>query len=164
MTIEIDEELARGLTLRDKVAVVTGAASGLGQETARILALAGARVMLADIDEDGLSETMRIVGAAHGAARKVDVSSREEIEALADWVVAQAGAPDVWVNGAGVSYLHTLPETDPSRADKVIAINMMGPYWGSVAAARVMSGKGGSIVNISSGGGAKPYRGSAFTA
>jgi 3-oxoacyl-[acyl-carrier protein] reductase len=157
---EINDELAQALTLQGRVAVITGAGSGLGQEAARIFSMAGARLVLADIDETGLAETVRLVGAGDISTLKVDVSSRDELEALADWTVSAVAAPDVWVNGAGVSYLHSLAETDPSRAEKVIAVNMMGPYWGSVAAARVMRGNGGgSIVNISSGGGAKPLPG-----
>lgn len=157
--VEIDNELAQAFTLRGKIAVITGAGSGLGQEASRIFALAGARLVLADIDEDGLADTVGLIGTGEVVTRKVDVSSRGELETLADWTVATVGAPDVWVNGAGVSYLHALAETDPNRAENVIAVNMMGPYWGSVAAARVMRAKGGAIVNISSGGGAKPLPG-----
>lgn len=156
--IEIDDDLAGAFTLRGKTAVITGAGSGLGQETARIFALAGARLALADLDETGLSETVGLLGGAEVATRRTDVSSPEELEALADWTAATWGAPQVWVNGAGVSYLHKLVDTDPARAERVIAVNMMGPYWGSIAAARVMT-TGGSIINISSGGGAKPLPG-----
>jgi len=157
--VELDDELANSFTLKGKVAVITGAGSGLAQETARIFALAGARLVLADIDEAGLADTVRLLGSAEVVTRRVDVSSRAELDDLADTAVAALAAPDVWVNGAGISFLHTLAKTDPAKAEKVVAVNMMGPYWGSVAAARVMSGKGGSIVNISSGGGAKPLPG-----
>lgn len=159
---ELNDELAGAFTLEERVVVITGAGSGLGQEAARIFALAGARLVLADIDENGLAETVRLSPAARHRplCRRVDVSRREEIEALADWAAAEAGGPDVWINGAGVSCLHSLADTDPERAAKVIAVNMMGPYWGCVAAARVMGANGGgSIVNISSGGGAKPLPG-----
>jgi len=157
--VDIDNELAQAFMLRDKVVVITGAGSGLGQEAVRIFALAGARVVAADIDEDGLARTAAMVAEGRVLTRKVDVSRKDDVEALADWTVEAVGAPDAWVNGAGVSYLHTLSETDPARAEQVIAINMMGPYWGSIAAARVMEGRGGAIVNISSGGGAKPLPG-----
>jgi 3-oxoacyl-[acyl-carrier protein] reductase len=157
---ELDDELANAFLLRGKVVVITGAGSGLGQEAARIFGLAGARLVLADIDEDGLERTTELVGGATVLARNVDVSRRAELEALADWAVERFGRLDVWINGAGISYLHTLPDTDPDKAERMIAVNMMGPYWGSVAAARVMRERGGgSIVNISSGGGAKPLPG-----
>ena len=157
-----DVELASAFTLQGKVVVISGAGSGLGQEAARIFALAGARLILADIDEAGLAATLNMVEAAggHGISRQADVSRRDELEALADTAVAELGALDVWINGAGISYLHSLLDTDQERAAKVIAVNMMGPYWGSVAAARVMRERGGgTIVNISSGGGSKPLPG-----
>ncbi|MEO6092209.1 MAG: SDR family oxidoreductase [Novosphingobium sp.] len=121
--------------------------------------MAGARLILADIDDEGLAQTAGLISAGDVHVRKVDVASREELELLADWTLSVAGAPDIWVNGAGISCLHGLAETDPVRAKQIIAINMMAPYWGSVAAARVMRGRGGSIINLSSGGGAKPLPG-----
>lgn len=145
-----------------RAVVITGAGSGLGQEAARIFALAGARLMLADIDEEGLARTADLAApsGAETVCRKVDVSVRDEVEALADAAREAFGRIDVWINGAGVSYLHSLADTDPARAEKVIAINMMGPYWGCVAAARIMREQaGGTIVNISSGGGSKPLPG-----
>ena len=69
--IEIDDELAQAFTLRGKVAVITGAGSGLGQETARIFALAGARLVLADIDEAGLAGTVGLLGGAEVVTRRV---------------------------------------------------------------------------------------------
>jgi 3-oxoacyl-[acyl-carrier protein] reductase len=157
-----NDELSGAFTLKDRVVVVTGAGSGLSREAARIFALAGARLVLADIDENGLAETARLLTAegADSLRRRVDVSRREELDQLADWALAETGRLDVWINGAGLSYLHVLDQTDPERAQRVIAVNMMGPYWGSVAAARAMRQRGGgSIVNISSGGGAKPLPG-----
>lgn len=104
--IGIDEELAQAFMLRGKVAVITGAGSGLGRETARVFALAGARLVLADIDEAGLADTVRLLGSGgETLTRRADVSSRAELDELADRTVATLGAPDVWVNGAGVSYL-----------------------------------------------------------
>ncbi|MEO6716913.1 MAG: SDR family oxidoreductase [Novosphingobium sp.] len=160
--MEWNSELGDAFTLKERVVVITGAGSGLGQEAARIFARAGAHLVLADIDEAGLAATAELVGTSPTPAtwRRVDVSQRDEVEALADAVVADKGRLDVWINGAGVSFLHSLLETDPARAAQVIAINMMGPYWGCVAAARVMRERGGgSIVNISSGGGSKPLPG-----
>lgn len=157
-----DSELANAFTLSGRTVVITGAGSGLSQEAARIFAKAGADLVLADIDKAGLAETAALVEAAGGRClvHPTDVAQRDELESLADTALAQWGRLDVWVNGAGVSYLHSLLETDPDKADRLIAVNMMGPYWGSVAAARVMRERGGgAIVNISSGGGAKPLPG-----
>lgn len=155
-------ELIATLALDGRVAVITGAASGMGQETARIFALAGARVVLADINEAGLAATADIVRKAGGTAscHKLDVAQREEVEALADAAMGEMGRLDIWVNSAGISHLHSILDTKPEEAERAIAVNMMGAYWGCVAAGRIMREKRcGSIINISSAGGAKPVPG-----
>jgi 3-oxoacyl-[acyl-carrier protein] reductase len=82
------------------------------------------------------------------------------MERLANHALNATGSLDVWLNCAGVSYLHSLLETDQSKAERVVSVNMLGPYWGCLAAGRVMREQGhGAIVNISSGGGAKPLPG-----
>lgn len=158
----MNAELEEAFTLNGRVAVITGAGSGLGQEAARILALAGAKLVLADIDEAGLADTSRQVEAVGGQSimRRTDVTQREDLDALAAAAESEFGRLDVWINGAGVSYLHSLLDSDPAKSDRVVAVNMMGPYWGSISAARVMRERGGgTIINISSGGGAKPLPG-----
>jgi 3-oxoacyl-[acyl-carrier protein] reductase len=159
-----DTELAEVFRLDGKVVVITGAGSGLGQEASRVFALAGARLVLVDINEAGLAETAKLIaGEAKPSLHRVDVADRSAVEALADRVLAETGKLDVWVNAAGLSYLHGLADADAAKAEKIIAVNMMGPYWGCVAAARVMREMGGgSIVNLSSGGGAKPVPGLAI--
>ncbi len=156
----MDTELAREFALEERVAVITGAGSGLGQEAARVFALAGATVVAADIDEKGLAETQKLAAPGRILTRRTDVTQKSELEALADWALAETGALDVWVNGAGISYLHATLETEQDKAERTVAVNMLGPLWGSIAAARVMGERGGgTIVNISSGGGAKPLPG-----
>ena len=160
--MEWSDELAGAFTLKGRTVVITGAGSGLGQEAARIFALAGADVVLADIDTQGLAQTARLVGQAGGRSLvcRTDVTRREELEHLADTALAQWGRLDVWINGAGIAFLHSLLDSDPDKTASVVAVNMMGPYWGSIAAARIMRDHGGgAIVNISSGGGAKPLPG-----
>lgn len=152
-------DIAAVFSLEGKVAVITGAGSGIGRETARIMALAGARIIAADIRAEGLEATSEMIRSAGGdvSSRTLDVASREEIEALADAGRAETGQLDIWVNCAGISPLHTILETDPEVAERTIAVNMLGTYWGCMAAGRVMNEcGGGSIINISSSGGAKP--------
>lgn len=159
------DEVGTAFSLDGKLAVVTGAGSGLGQEAARLFAAAGAQVLASDIDEAGLAVTARLIKDAGGEALThiADVSRREEMDALADFAIAEAGALDIWLNCAGVSYLHSLLETDQAKAERTVSINMMGTYWGCLAAGRVMQQRGGgTIVNISSGGGAKPLPGIAI--
>ena len=155
----LQPDIANHFALDGKVAVITGGGSGMGQEAARIFALAGARVLVADIDQDGLAVTCSKVRAASGdvISHRVDVARREEVEALADAAVADAGRLDVWINCAGISFLHSILETKQEEAEKTVAVNMMGPYWGCMAAGRIMREKGrGSIINVSSAGGSKP--------
>lgn len=99
--MEFVQELTRAFSLENKVAVITGAGSGLGQEAARLFALAGVRMVIADVDEAGMAATRDIVSRQAEFTRKVDVAVRDEVEALADWSLAEAGGADVWVNGAG---------------------------------------------------------------
>lgn len=157
-----DPEIASAFGLGGRVAVITGAASGLGQEAARIFARAGARLALADISEEGLAATLRLVKAAGGSAsiHRTDVTRPDEVEVLADAANALHGGLDIWINSAGVAYLHSILETDPGKAERMVAVNLMGCYWGCMAAGRVMRGNGGgAIVNVSSAGGSKPLPG-----
>jgi 3-oxoacyl-[acyl-carrier protein] reductase len=148
-------EIENAFSLAGRCAVVTGAASGIGRQAAITLAQAGAHVVLADIDEGGLAKTRTAVEAAGGlaAVRKVDVTDRAEVEALADFAIETTGRIDVWANIAGV--ILTVPIVDATEAqlDKLLDVNLKGTYWGCAAAARRMMAQGrGSIVNISSAG------------
>jgi 3-oxoacyl-[acyl-carrier protein] reductase len=152
----VHEELIGDFSLAGRGAVVTGAATGIGRETARVLAQAGANVMLADVNEADLAEAVAVVEQAGGRAiaRRIDVADRAAVEALADAAVAAFGRLDVWVNVAGVLLNAPVLETTEADLDRVVAVNQKGVFWGCAAAARVMkaAGRGGSIVNVSSSG------------
>jgi 3-oxoacyl-[acyl-carrier protein] reductase len=149
------EELTKTFSLTGRTAVITGAASGIGRETANVLAQAGASVVLGDIQESGLAQTAQLVEAAGGKALtcRTDVSRRAEIDALAAKTLQSLGRIDIWVNCAGVMVKTPLLEADEETLDRGIAINLKGVYWGCVAAGRAMKARGGSIINVSSGGG-----------
>jgi len=158
----LDNEILARFDLAGKVAVVTGAGSGLGQESARILALAGAAVILTDINPDGLRQTAATIHSVGGRAEvePLDVTQRDAVEALADTVADRHGRLDVWLNSAGLPLVAPIVATTAVQAETVIAVNMMGCYWGCAAAGRVMQRfGGGSIINISSGGGENPVPG-----
>lgn len=155
----LHSEFAQSHSLAGKVAVVTAAGSGIGQEIARILALAGATVVATDIAAEGLETTRQSIQASGGQAeaRLLDVSSKQAVDATAESVAADHGRIDIWVNCAGISPLHTILETDPDVARRTIDINLLGTHWGCMAAAQVMKRQSsGSIINISSAGGGKP--------
>lgn len=152
----MDEDLDRAFGLQGRVAVITGGASGLGRETARVFAKAGARLMLADLDQQGLADTQTMIAALGGESeiRRADVTRRDQVEALADATVQSLGRLDIWVNAAGVGLQGTILETSEADLDRVLAINAKGTYFGCAAAGRAMKALGGgTIVNISSGGG-----------
>jgi 3-oxoacyl-[acyl-carrier protein] reductase len=142
------------LDLSGRVAVVTGAASGIGRTTAQVLAEAGARLVLADRDATGLAEAARATG---GLAVPTDVSRREEVGRLIERAVG-LGRLDVLANVAGI--LHTAPvlETDEADLDRVLAVNLKGVFFGCQAAGAVMAARGGgSIVNVASSAAFQPY-------
>jgi 3-oxoacyl-[acyl-carrier protein] reductase len=87
-----------------------------------------------------------------------DVAQREAMEALADAAVREFGRLDSWVNSAGITLWAGVTDAAPGAAEKVVAINMMGTYWGCAAAGRVMkqAARGGTIVNLSSTAGDSP--------
>ena len=148
MAISSNIEALFGLSGR--IAVVTGAGSGLGREIARVLDAAGARVAIVDLDDEGMKQTAELMCNA-ALTYHVDISSRDEVESLASQVTANTGRLDIWVNCAGLGYIHPLLEADPETAARVVAVNMMGTYWCCTAAGRAMSPLGGgSIVNIAS--------------
>jgi 3-oxoacyl-[acyl-carrier protein] reductase len=156
------QDIEKAFTLAGRVAVVTGAASGIARGTAVVLAKAGASLVLADIDAAGLEATRTgiDVPADRIALRRTDVTDRDDVEALADFAVARFGAIDVWANIAGV--IGAAPVVDMTKAelDRILAVNMHGAYWGCAAAARRMAARGkGSIVNISSAGADMPSPG-----
>lgn len=156
------ENALGSFAVNGRIAVITGAASGIGRETARVLAEAGARVVVSDIDEKGLAQTAALVEQAggHALSMRANVARRGEIDALAACARAQLGGPDIWVNCAGTILSRPILDTAEEEVDRLIAINLKGVYWGCAAAGRAMRDKGGgSIINISSGGGESPAPG-----
>ena len=148
---ESDMAVLDGFSLEGRVAVVTGAASGIGRQTTKTFAEAGARVVLGDIDEAGLAETATMIGNA-AVTLRTDVSRRADVDALAARAL-ELGRIDVWANVAGTAGPCPMLDVSEELLDRIIAINLKSVFWGSTAAARVMKEQGsGSIINISSTG------------
>ncbi len=137
--------------LDGKVAVVTGASSGLGVAFAQALAEAGADVALGARRVDRLAETAELVTAAGRRAVTVatDVADPAQCQALVDAAVAELGRVDILVNNAGIGTAVPATRETPEQFRQVIDINLNGCYWMAQACGRVMP-PGSSIINISS--------------
>lgn len=154
----LSDNLVRAFSLAGRVAVVTGAARGMGAQAAVTFAEAGADVVVADVLEDGLAETAERVRALGRAATIVptDVAQKAKVDALAAQALTNHGRIDVWANVAGVLRYSAITETTEDDYALVTSVNQAGVYWGTAAAIRAMKEHGGSIVNIASAGGDMP--------
>jgi NAD(P)-dependent dehydrogenase (short-subunit alcohol dehydrogenase family) len=137
--------------LDGKVAVVTGASSGLGVAAAQALAEAGADVALGARRAGRLEDTCKLVEAAGRRALAVptDVSRPQDCQRLIEQAVAKLGRVDILVNNAGVGTAVPASRETPEQFRSVIEINLEGCYWMAQAAARVMP-RGSTIINVSS--------------
>ena len=139
--------------LGGRAAVVTGAASGIGRAVAEVLASAGARVVVGDVDAAGAEEAAAAIRefGAEAMAQQVDISQRGEVEALVERAVVEWGGLDVMCNVAGVPSDGPLGELSEEEFDRVVGINVKGTLFGCQAAAAAMAEKGGgSIINVAS--------------
>lgn len=135
--------------LTHRVAVVTGAARGVGAETSRRLAAAGATVVLTDVLDDlGAATAADIDGASY---RSLDVTDEDAWASVVGEIVDEHGRLDVLVNNAAVLYLGTIENTPPDAYRRVLEVNTVGPFLGIQAVIPPMkAAERGSIVNISS--------------
>jgi 3-oxoacyl-[acyl-carrier protein] reductase len=135
-------------SLDGKVAVVTGAGSGIGRATAITLGAAGASVVLGDVNETGLRETASEVKDA--SIVPTDVTRAAQVDALVAAAIEQYGHIDVMCNIAGVMSDGAIVDVEEAELDRVLAINVKGVFFGCQAALRAMAEAGGSIINMSS--------------
>jgi NAD(P)-dependent dehydrogenase (short-subunit alcohol dehydrogenase family) len=143
------------MRLQDKVAIITGAGSGMGRVAAQMFAAEGAKVVVAEYDEKAGAETMDLVRAAGGEATfvRTDVSSESDAAAMVAAARDRYGRVDVLYNNAGVmpELDHSVVDTDVATWDQVMAINVRGVFLGCKYAIPHMVEQGsGSVINISS--------------
>ncbi len=143
------------MRLEGKVALITGAGSGIGRLTAQTFAREGARVVVADVVDDAGEETARAIREAGGEAAYVhaDVSSDAEVRAMVGFAVERYGKLDVMMNNAGIFHARdgSVTETDEETWDRTIAINLKGVFLGSKHGVRAMlESGGGSLINVAS--------------
>ena len=141
------------MRLKDKVAIVTGAAHGMGEAEARLFAKEGARVVVADILQDQAEAVAADIRAGGGDATSatIDVTSEQDWLALIGKTVETYGRLDILVNNAGISGSSVGDPDGLAGWDRIIAVNQTSVFLGTKLAAEQMAKTGGgSIVNISS--------------
>lgn len=135
------------MKLENKVAVVTGAASGIGLAIANLFVAEGAKVIYSDLNDGGLK-----LDPACALFVKCDVSQSAEVSALVKAAVEKFGRLDIMVNNAGIGTLCNILDVTDEAWDKTISVNLSGVLYGARAAANAMKDGGikGSIINMSS--------------
>ncbi len=139
-------------SLEGKVALVTGGGRGLGKGIALALAEAGAHVALASRTEVQVQEAAREVQALGRQALPLvaDVTKLPDVQRMVEETVAEFGRLDILVNAAGVNQRMPSLEVTPELWDTILDVNLKGTFFACQAAARVMKGRGGSMINIAS--------------
>ncbi|HTV47677.1 MAG TPA: SDR family oxidoreductase [Phycisphaerae bacterium] len=143
------------MKLQNKTAIVTGAATGIGQAIALRFVQEGAAVVIDYVGKPGSAdETLGKIKAIGGRATAVnaDVSSPQQVQTLVDTAVKTFGGLDILVNNAGIEFKHPFVEFPVEQFQKILAVNLIGPFVCSQVSARQMiqQKRGGRIINISS--------------
>lgn len=148
------------MRLKDKIAVVTGAASGFGKGIAKRFAEEGAKVIVADLNGEGAEHVAEEIGPAAKAV-KADVTKRQDIEAMVAAATETHGRLDILVNNAG--YTHTngsMLGVDEKTFDMITAVNMKAIYYAALVAVPIMEAQGGgAIITTASTAGLRPRPG-----
>ena len=148
------------MRLKNKVAIVTGAASGFGRAIALAFVREGARVVIADIDGKGVLDFARALGDDAIAVR-ADVSVRADVEAIVDNAEDQFGGVDILVNNAGFTHKNqSLMDVTEDDFDRIYAVNVKSIYFATLAVVPAFERRGGGvIINTASTAGVRPRPG-----
>jgi len=147
------------MRLQNRVAIITGAASGIGRASALLFAREGARVIAVDRDEEGVAETAHANSETGGtiAFQRCDVSDTAQVQKTVDDTLAMFGRIDVLFNNAGIDLSKDLVDTTPEEWDHVMAVNLRSVFLMMRAVIPQMKRQhGGSIINTASGVGLRP--------
>jgi NAD(P)-dependent dehydrogenase (short-subunit alcohol dehydrogenase family) len=139
--------------VQGKIAVITGAASGIGRALALQLNRDGCELFLSDINEGGLNETVSLLTRKDipAVSQVLDVASKEAVHAWADRIAASKGPVDIVINNAGVALLATVEECDYANLEWLMGINFWGVVYGTQAFLPLLrKSRQGHLVNLSS--------------
>ncbi|QAY67248.1 SDR family NAD(P)-dependent oxidoreductase [Paenibacillus protaetiae] len=141
------------MTLQGKVAIITGAGAGIGKTTALRFAQEGAKLVLTDIQEDKVKETVQEITSAGGQAIafRHDVSNEDNWKQVVDGAISRFGTIDVLFNNAGIYFIKPLADTTVDEFNRMLSINVTGVFLGMKHVMPVMAKQGkGSVINASS--------------
>jgi NAD(P)-dependent dehydrogenase (short-subunit alcohol dehydrogenase family) len=141
------------MRLQDKIILITGSGSGIGQSSALLFARQGAIVVVNDVADHKGNETVKRITDSGGKARfiKADVTNPSEVQAMIQEVIEEFGRIDVLFNNAGISNVGAVHEVEPDTWDKMMSVNVKGVYLPSkYVLPFMMDKKNGVIINMSS--------------
>ena len=136
------------MRLKDKVALITGAGSGIGRASALKFAREGAKVVAVDIQEEGNAETVASIRAEGGAATAVDanVTDSQAVRRMIGAAVEAYGRLDILFNNAGIAIRGTILDIDEEGFDRIFAVNLKGVFLGCKEAIPLMKSQGGGVI------------------
>ncbi len=136
------------MRLKDKVAIVTGSARGIGLRTAERFAEEGAAVIICDLNEEAVAEAAKAINDKGGKALGLaaNVTNKDQVEAVIAKTIEAYGKLDCLVNNAGITADNTLLKMDENEWDRVIDVNLKGVYNFAQSAAKSMAETGGGVI------------------
>ncbi|MQM39697.1 4-formylbenzenesulfonate dehydrogenase TsaC1/TsaC2 [wastewater metagenome] len=148
------------MRMKDRIAVVTGAASGFGAETARVFAREGAKVVVADLNEEGAKAVAAEIGDSAVGVR-ADVANRADVKAMIDTAVERFGGFDTLVNNAGFTHVNQpMMDVTEEDFDRCYSVNVKSIYLAALEAVPHFRKRGGgNIINVASTAGVRPRPG-----
>ncbi len=134
--------------LKGKIAVITGGGSGIGEAISRRFASEGAQVIILDINDE---QAKNVADSINGKCFQCDISDSGSVESVFKKITDDGPCPDILVNNAGIAHIGNATNTDPDDFDRVMSVNVRGPYLCMRAMIPLMVGNGGgSILNLAS--------------